>query len=167
MLHLRLRVHLLQRVEVTILAPIPPHVIALFYQQTGLKSRPAEKDESSLVFSGIQRNVSLSRAPLYKFHFPTGMRGRVQGQARSPPQHLLLEFNDIIAEVSHHQEEEVKRAGWSLPKQGDRSFRRTLMKIQIISTRTNTFFLPFHPSTVRIQTNEILVRELLTVKKRI
>lgn len=167
MLHLRLRVHLLQRVEVTILAPIPPHVIALFYQQTGLKSRPAEKDESSLVFSGIQRNVSLSRAPLYKLHFPTGMRGSVQGQARSPPQHLLLEFNDVIAEVSHHQEEEVERAGWSLPKQGDRSFRRTLMKIQIISTRTNKFFLPFHPSTVRIKMNEILVSEVLMVKKRI
>lgn len=120
MLHLRFSVQL-EQVEVTVLVPVPPSVIAHLPQM----DRWVEKEEPSWVFSGPELDVSLSRAPLHKFHFPAGMRGRVQGDAWSPPQHLLLEFNDVVAEVRHHQQEEVERAGWSLPRQEDTSVRRS------------------------------------------
>lgn len=64
--------------------------------------------------SGAEQEISLSRAPLYKIHFPAGMRRAVEGDAPPLPEHLLLQFDDVVADVSHHQQEEVEGAGWSL-----------------------------------------------------
>lgn len=78
--------------------PVPPEVTAHLHRPADLRS---SRKDSSVVFSGTEHDV-LSRAPLYKFHFPTRMRGRVQGDPWLAPQHLLLQFNDVVAEVSHH-----------------------------------------------------------------
>lgn len=82
------------------------------------KSGVFEEGWGSKKGSGAEQNISLTRAPLHKIHFPVGMGRAVQEDAPPLPEHLLLQFNDVIADVSHHQQEEVEGAGRSLKTTG-------------------------------------------------
>lgn len=42
------------------------------------------------------------------------MRRAVQREATLLPEHLLLQFDYVVADVGHHQQEEVEGARWTL-----------------------------------------------------
>lgn len=68
--------------------------------------------------SGVQGKI-FSRTPVFKFHFSAGLR-IVQREASPLAEHLLLQLDDVVAYVGHHEQKEVEGAGWSLETSEDR-----------------------------------------------
>ena len=61
--------------------------------------------------SAAQHKVVLSRAPVGEVRLSAGEGRAVKGQAPPPAEHLLLQLDDVVTDVGHHEQQEVKRAG--------------------------------------------------------